>query len=295
MGRTGKTNVLRAPASEMVHFAAGDFFMGSTEEHLFPAIPLCARESVGEVCDLPIPGFAGQEALTLANVLTLERGFRRLTLSGYWLDRLEVTVAEYDACVERGECARVPFEDGAARFRRPSMPVTMVTLDDAARYCRARGKRLPTEAEWERAARGRSGRVYPWGSVYNRHLANHGTFLIDAARLGPGLPIAKVAQPSPDGRDGALELAEVGSYPDGATPEGVLDLAGNVAEWVEDVFAPYDPKDTSDPRHPGPGVLRVVRGGSFLHPAPFLRGSARLVAESADREVWIGFRCAKSG
>ena len=96
----------------------------------------------------------------------------------------------------------------------------MITFDDAKRYCAFRGGRLPTEAEFERAARGPARRAYPWGQNYNPKLSNHGRLGVDTT----------------DPNDGFSELAPVGSFPDGATPEGILDLAGNAAEWTADAF-----------------------------------------------------------
>src|ERR1700759_5060883 len=96
---------------------------------------------------------------------------------------------------------------GAQRFNRPNFPVTFVTFDDAQRYCAFQGGRLPTEAEFERAARGVARRAFPWGQSYHSKLSNHGRLGVDAT----------------DSSDGFAELSPVGSFPDGATPEGVLD------------------------------------------------------------------------
>jgi len=161
----------------------------------------------------------------------------------------------------------------------------LVTWYQAAAYCAFRHARLPTEAEFERAARGTSRRKYPWGNLYNSHASNHG-------RLGVS---------SEDPSDGYAELAPVGSYPSGSTPEGFLDLAGNVSEWVLDNFAlEYPAGRLVDPRGPAAGSYKtsvrakVLRGGNYKSIAPGLRGAARGLAEPNTADPRYGFRCARS-
>src|SRR5205814_970520 len=158
-----------------------------------------------------------------------------------------------------------PYVAGAGDQDKPQHPVTLVTWHDAQQYCNFRGARLPTEAEFEFAARGRGDRIYPWGNLYNSKVTNHGRFGWDSS----------------DDGDGYLAAAAVGSFPAGATPQGVLDLAGNVSEWINDRYqAPYDTKDTVDPQGPtDPRLPRVVRGGSFESGAAWLRAAAREPAD----------------
>jgi formylglycine-generating enzyme required for sulfatase activity len=157
-----------------------------------------------------------------------------------------------------------------------------VTFEDAERYCKFVEARLPTEAEFERAARGVEARRYPWGNLYNAYVANHGRF-----SLAPT-----------DDRDGFEEAAPVGAFPQGRTPVGFLDLGGNVAEWVSDRYAiGYSEGDAIDPQgptSPPAGSERVLRGGSYTSAGPWLRGAARISAEPATRRPFIGFRCARS-
>ena len=227
--------------------------LGSTDEEVLAALLRCKREPLGERCD--------------ETTFTSESPPHHERVAGFWMARTETTVAEYARCVAVGRCQPAAFQGGARRFDRAQFPVTLVSFDDAERFCAFRGGRLPTEAEYERAARGALRRNYPWGQTYSRYLANHG-------RLG--------VDPS-DATDGFAELAPVGSFPNGATPEGVLDLAGNVAEWTADLFVPaYGLPPTSE---------RAVRGGHFASAAPFLRGAARVSRPPATREPTLGFRC----
>lgn len=205
-----------------------------------------------------------------------------MSLSGFYLDRTEVTVADYEACTRVGRCKAPPYELGARRFQQPSFPVTLVSWEDAQRFCEFRGARLPTEAEFERAARGATGRRFPWGDYANGHRANHGRLGLDTS----------------DAADGFAELAPVGSFRAGRTPDGFLDLAGNVAEWVQDRYATqYPSEEVSDPQGPDAATAtgaRVVRGGSYESPLALLRGAARGALLPTERRPSLGFRCARS-
>jgi len=247
---------LRAVPSRAVYLRALAFDMGSTETEVLSALVRCKREPLPDRCD----------ETTFDN----ETPAHRERVAGFWLSRTEVTVADYARCVSVGRCRAPAFEGGAARFAQPSFPVTLVTFDDAKRYCAFRGGRLPSEAEFERAARGAARRPYPWGSSYHTKLSNHGRASVDPSDLS----------------DGFAELAPVGSFPDGATPEGILDLAGNAAEWTADAYAPtYGAAPLAD---------RAVRGGSFVSPAAHVRAAARVGKAPETREPALGFRCAWS-
>jgi eukaryotic-like serine/threonine-protein kinase len=201
-----------------------------------------------------------------------------VTLAEFRIDRDEVTNGRYQLCVEAG-CCDPPRYNGSYTGREPYygnadfgfFPVVFVSWDQARQYCEGAGKRLPTEAEWEFAARGDDGRLYPWGST------------------GPDGSRANFGR----GRDG--DTNQVGSYAGGASPFGVDDMAGNVWEWVADWYdvGYYAVSPSADPKGPESGVTRVVRGGSFGSDATtlysFYRGSY-LPTEAYGN---LGFRCAR--
>jgi len=256
---------LRAPTEGAVLIPGGTFDMGSTPEELLAAAANCALEPFGERCSV--------------EMFSNELPRRRVFLGAYKMDRTEVTVEEYTRCVRLGACSPPRWLGARGRFDRPSLPISDVAWADARDYCQFVGARLPTEAEWENAARGAEGRRYPWGMLYNSGAANHGRF--------GAIPT--------DPSDGFGELAPVGALPSGRTPAGILDLAGNVSEWVADRYAPsYRGLDTDRPTGPPKGRRRVVRGGDYMSAAPWLRGAARQGLPPATRLPRIGFRCAQS-
>jgi formylglycine-generating enzyme required for sulfatase activity len=257
----GGVVTLRSPASLMIRVAGGKFTMGSSDDEVLDATNSCKLEPLGHKCDVGL----------FANELPLHQ----VSIKSFFLDRTEVTVAEYRRCVDRGRCEAPRFAEGAARFKRDDYPVTLVSWAEARAYCRFRGARLPSEAEYERAARGPGARSYPWGNLYNSRAANHGRLGLDQT----------------DASDGYAELAPVGSFSAGRTPEGFLDLSGNVAEWVEDIYTFDYSGKVPDPNQP---IARTVRGGNYLDAAPWLRGAARKPQHPDARAPFIGFRCARA-
>ncbi len=259
---------LHAPEAGMILVPRSTFTMGSTDDDVLGAFVDCQKEPGAQHCD---PSLFADETPP-----------HRVTVSAFWLDRTEVTVEAYEGCSAIGRCDTLPYAEGARRFERADFPVSMVTWPEARDYCAFRGARLPTEAEFERAARGVTRRRFPWGNVYDSHVVNHG----------------RLAWTPTDATDGFAELAPVGSFPAGRTPDGFLDLAGNVMEWVQDWYAPaYPDKDEVDPTGPdatAATTARVLRGGSFESAAPWVRGAARMGADPSTRRPSIGFRCAKS-
>ena len=202
-------------------------------------------------------------------------------LSTFQLARTETSQQEYQVCVDQSVC-RPPAELGQPRGDR--LPVVGVSWGDARAYCAFIGGRLPTEAEWEKAARGKDGRLFPWGDVYEGSWLNHG-------QAGP---------PISDDSDGFASLAPVDAFPEGASAFGLLQLSGNVWEWVEDVYLEeaYLSKQKRDPLISGVAVgsteYRILRGGSYLEPAYATRAAWRGRSLPSEVSADVGFRCARS-
>ena len=276
---TGRATVVQRPLAAMVPIRGGTFVMGASTELQSAALELC-REEIG----------TRNRVACVRDVVESEGPQRKVYLSPFAIDRVEVTVAAWRTCVQAGACSPAPLANADARFLRASLPVTSVTWGEAADYCAWRGARLPTEAEWERAARGTDGRVWPWGNVLKPSAFNHGRFA-----GGDDVGSDFVALIRPDASDGATFLAPVGAHPDGASPEGVLDMAGNVMEWTADYYRPESPQSmtTVNPRGPDAGAMRSLRGGSWRQPPFFARTSYREAATPETRSTEVGFRCVR--
>lgn len=255
-----------AALAAQIMIPGGVFTMGATAEQLAEARAISRG--------------AGLEGSTCDDLFDEELEAHSVELSPFWIDRTEVTVAAYHRCERAGFCPPPGFFRAGNRFDSPDLPVSWVTWDDAARYCEFRGGRLPTEAEWERAARGAHGRLFPWGNLPGPRRANHGRLGVDDR----------------DDTDGFLDLAPVGSFPAGRTPEGIDDLAGNVEEWVLDSVADgndlrYPQATQVNPKRVGSGAFRTTRGGGFTSPVAWIRGGARGFRPATIRRPDLGFRC----
>jgi formylglycine-generating enzyme required for sulfatase activity len=196
-------------------------------------------------------------------------------LDAFWIDQTEVTNAQFRKCVEAGRCqapttcdwGEPTYNDGS----KADHPVVCVDWNQANAYCQWAGARLPTEAEWEKAARGEDGRTYPWGD---------------------STPACNKAQYH--GCDG--HSVPVGSTVAGASPYGALGMAGNVWEWVADWYNSdyYTNSTANNPKGPNSGAFRVLRGGSWYDLWDNVRAADRNYGNPSSRSKAFGFRCASS-
>jgi formylglycine-generating enzyme required for sulfatase activity len=253
-----KTQTRSADGMEMIYVPAGEFLMGST------AADLKAADD--------------------------EKPQHTVYLDAFWIDRTEVTNAqyvqflnalgEYRGACEEHDCAQTKREDEDSHILRQDgqylvesgfedHPVISVTWYGALAYCEWAGARLPTEAEWEKAARGTEGHIYPWGS---------------------NAPDCNKAQYG----DCSGSTMPVGTRLAGASPYGALDMVGNVWEWVADWYdaAYYGSSPAENPRGPNSGEHKVFRGGSWGYPPAFIRTSERARNHPAYTGFNLGFRCA---
>jgi formylglycine-generating enzyme required for sulfatase activity len=195
-----------------------------------------------------------------------------------------VTNAQYRQCVEAGDCSP-PLKDRYFNLEtHGDHPVVGVTWQQAAQYCTWAGARLPTEAEWEYAARGPEGLRYPWGDEFDGERLNYcDTNCLD---------LIDWRDETTD--DGYSHTAPVGSYPDGISWCGAYDLAGNTAEWGADWYGLYPDGRQVDPQGPSSGEQRVVRGGSWHSDPSLTRGAFRLSFSEDYAVDYVGFRCAQT-
>jgi formylglycine-generating enzyme required for sulfatase activity len=238
----------------------------------------------------------------------------RVQISAFCLDKTEVTVAAYQACVDKGSCERaldhVSWPNvtdaqkkkysgfcNAGKADKGTHPINCVAWAMADNYCRQAGERLPTEAEWEYAARGSSQKKYPWGDdpPSAKFLNACGSECAEHWKKAENETRKTMFEES----DGHVGTAPVGSFPAGASAHGVLDLAGNVWEWTSDFYEPYAETDANnppvDPKGPPKGDKRVLRGGDYLGSEPdWSRPSYRWKTDPDTYNHAIGFRCAAS-
>jgi len=220
----------------------------------------------------------------------IEMPRREIYLTGYFIDAYEVSVGDFRVCLESGACQEkwigTYYDATFCNYDKPARenhPINCASWYAADQYCQFAGKRLPTEAEWEKAARGIEGYRYPWGhggvscSVANyRYLTN--TFCVG-------------------------DTAPVDSYPEGASPYGAYNMGGNLWEWVHDWYHPdyYDESfpfpdfsPNENPQGPKEGTLRMIRGGSWVTSEGFIRTAPKHFYEPDMGVEDVGFRCVRS-
>ena len=229
-----------APPEGMVYVPGGAFTMGTDE-----------RDSNSE----------GHGIRTFDDA----RPRHQATVDAFFLDKTEVTNAQYKAFCDAVKYPVPPhWTNGTFPNGQENFPVTRVSWWEANAYAKWAGKRLPTEKEWERAARGTDGRAYPWGEAWDKNRA-----------------ISDGETPQP-----------VGSKPEGASPVGALDMSGNVWEWTANWYEAYQDAPVTFPEY---GTqMKVIRGGSFISNDRVARTYYRSVNRPNARSEYIGFRCAKS-
>ena len=196
-----------------------------------------------------------------------EEPSREVTLNAFQIDKTEVTQDEYTKCVEAGQCTQPSCDWDCDNM---DMPARCLLWADAKKFCAWAGKRLPTEAEWEKAARGTDGRKFPWGN--------------QAASCDRLNMKGCVGGPSP-----------VGAYPDGASPYGALDMGGNMVEMVSDWYDEqyYQSAPATNPKGPASGTTFSGRGGGWNSTAEWHRTSQRDWYGQDRQGPSLGFRCAK--
>ncbi len=247
------------PARDMVEIPAGTFTMGAVIDN---------PNEWGDTDEEPV---------------------HEVYLDTYLMDRYEATAEEFSeflndnlhyapAFLETGTAVTIERVDG--RYRpRPGLeryPANRISWYGADTYCRWKGKRLPTEAEWEKAARGTDQRIFPWGEQH------------------PDNTLATYRRPFHEMGFSAME--PVDSMPQGASPYGLHHMAGNVWEWVndwyEDVYYEYSP--AKNPQGPDQGTHKVMRGGNWYYKAYYMRTTYRFNDPPETFKVWQGVRCARS-
>jgi eukaryotic-like serine/threonine-protein kinase len=218
---------------------------------------------------------AGEFTMGNDNDSSNEQPVHTVNLDAFWIDQTEVTNAMYAKCIDAGMCG---LPSGTTQYNDPDYanhPVVYVSWDQAVEYCTWAERRLPTEAEWEKAAswdaKNQTKYVYPWGNDSpNNNLLNYNNAVGDTT--------------------------DVGKYSDGASPYGALDMAGNVWEWVNDWYSEtYDPSSPTDnPSGPDSGQSRVLRGGAWDLINYEVRSARRLWGNPTYTDLNLGFRCAMS-
>jgi serine/threonine-protein kinase len=224
---------------------------------------------------------AGEFTMGSASGQSDEAPVHRVYVDAFYIDQFEVTNAQYKAFLGSTGAMAPTFSamwyggDLTPEFSGDQHPVVSVTRAEAQAYCAWAGLRLPTEAEWEKAARGTNERVYPWGNEFGRLRANTGS------------------DSGGDKGDGFEFTAPVGSFPEGVSPYGAYDMAGNAHEWVSDQYGTYPDGAVANPSGAPSGIDGIARGGSWGSSPFYVRTSVRLYMSPGHTNFTYGFRCAR--
>jgi formylglycine-generating enzyme required for sulfatase activity len=258
----GATMMWEKDESEMVHVPAGEFLMGFSESDVE------AIRAISPEAEFSVEG---------------EKPQHKVFLDAFYIDKYEVTNARYQKCVKAGACNEPSDTTYYGKADYVQHPVVYVSWYGANAYCRWAGKRLPTEAEWEKAARGDEERTWPWGNTFDENRVNF---------CDKNCP-EWWKHVSVD--DGYALTAPVGSYPEGSSLYGALDMAGNVWEWVADWYDPnyYSQSPYRNPPGPDSGSEKIVRGGSWLNGFTDIRAGYRYELAPTHQGKDLGFRCVR--
>jgi len=294
--------ILGQDGAILMFVPAGEFTMGGAQALIEQMKDTFAREK------------APLDWLTIKPTPSDSEPAHRVYLDAFWIDQTEVSIGQYKKCVEAGRCLEVAPQKGwnADRYwpiyNDPAFenhPVAYVNWEMADTYCKWAGRRLPTEAEWEKAARGTDGRMFPWGNFHTLEQSGNlplgcGDSTVDATSPY-GAPNMDLPSCSPRiyTYPEFVETVEVDKYPEGASPYGVLNMGGNLSEWVADWYAAayYSISPASNPKGPETGTAHAIRGANFMSNANngelfiTLRGQGYL---EEMKNYWssLGFRCA---
>ena len=236
------------------------------------------REAAVQGNDAPMAVIpAGEFRMGVDGMIGLEdeRPRHKVWLDAYSMDLYEVTVARYTRFLAATNREPPSYWETVKLAEHGDRPVIGVSWDDAEAYCRWAGKRLPTEAEWEKAARGTDERNYPWGNQKpTSDLANYA--------LGARFSYSQVLRP-------------VGTYEKSKSPYGLFDMGGNVWEWTQDWYdgAYYGKSPEKNPTGPEQGQFKVLRGGSWSDMAKYMLTYGRFKLLPTTRNSYTGFRCAQ--
>ena len=259
----GDTQTRPSNGMVMVYVPSGEFEMGSDSEEVTFALNMCKDYDTN----------------CRRAYFSYEEPIHTVALDSFWLDQTEVTFDQYTQCVQAGTCEETTCPDDQLGGDHP---VVCVTWDMAASYCEWAGGRLPTEAEWEYAARGVERVRYPWGDEFDGTKLNYCDYNCTLGKSDPSID------------DGYATTSPVGSYPEGASGVGALDMSGNVWELVAGWFGDYPSEKQINPTGPETGSRRIARGGSWHTSPDHARSALRTHLGHNDSINHAGFRCAQS-